>query len=215
MIYLVHAANTLYLLSYLVRDILWLRVLTVVAGSMLLPFYYFQPTPLWAAIAWNLVFTAINVHQIRRLLLERRPVQLTEDEQQLYRLAFRSLTTREFVRLVRLGRWCEARPSECLVEQGQALDRLMVIHAGRAAVRVDGAQVATLETGRFVGEMSFLTGEPTSASVWSLEPLRYVTWPKSVLEPFLRSNPELRAALQMVIGTDLVAKLRARPLAAA
>ena len=36
---LIHVANVLFLLSYSVRDILWLRLLTVVAIISLLPYY--------------------------------------------------------------------------------------------------------------------------------------------------------------------------------
>ena len=42
---LINAANILYLLSYFVRDILKLRVLTVVAASCLIAYFYFQPEP--------------------------------------------------------------------------------------------------------------------------------------------------------------------------
>jgi hypothetical protein len=55
--YLVHFSNVLMLVSYSVRDILWLR---------------------WFAV-------------------ERRPVVLSDDEQRLYELGFRSLRPREFV----------------------------------------------------------------------------------------------------------------------
>ena len=81
--YFIHTANVLYLLSYLVRDILWLRVLTVVAGVVLMPYYLAQSPPLLAAVAWNVLFTGINAVQIARLLYERRPVVLTEDQAHL------------------------------------------------------------------------------------------------------------------------------------
>src|SRR6516164_5723253 len=77
------SANLLYLASYSVRDILWLRILTIVAGVLLIPYYYLQSKPLWIAISWNLVFVGINLFWVARLLLERRSVQLTEDEQRL------------------------------------------------------------------------------------------------------------------------------------
>jgi hypothetical protein len=57
---LFHLANALYLLAYLVRDILWLRLVTVLAGTALLTTFLLQPSPPWAAIAWNLVFLIIN-----------------------------------------------------------------------------------------------------------------------------------------------------------
>ena len=46
-------ANLLYLASYSVRDILWLRILTIAAAVLLIPYYYLQSQPLWIAISWN------------------------------------------------------------------------------------------------------------------------------------------------------------------
>jgi hypothetical protein len=40
-----------------------------------------------------------------------------------------------------------------------------------------------------------------------VEPTRFVSWPTGELERFLGKHPELRAALQLVIGKDLAAKL--------
>jgi hypothetical protein len=74
---LIHAANALYLLAFMVRDILWLRILTVVAAGCLIPYYYFRPEPLMTPIYWNLVFTALNIYWVCRLLLERLPVKLS------------------------------------------------------------------------------------------------------------------------------------------
>ena len=48
--FMIHIANGLYMLSYLMRDVLWLRILTVLAASCLLPYLYFSPDPLFAAI---------------------------------------------------------------------------------------------------------------------------------------------------------------------
>jgi hypothetical protein len=94
MVVLIHIANVLYVISYLVKETLWLRLLTVVAGSVLIAYYALLPVPLWAAIGWNVVFLAINLRQIQVLLLERRPVRLSPDELRLYQLAFSSLTQR-------------------------------------------------------------------------------------------------------------------------
>ena len=208
MAYLLHAANVLYLLSYLVKDILWLRLLTVVAGLLLMTWALLQPQPLWASLAWNSLFLAINVVQSWRLVLERRPVHLSERETLLYRLAFRALTPREFVKLLALGRWEEAKPETRIVERARALDRLLVIASGRTAVHL-GERVVELGEGRFVGEMSFITGEAPTADVVAVEAVRYVSWPKNELNAFLAQHPALRAAWQAVLGADLVSKLRA------
>jgi CRP-like cAMP-binding protein len=209
MAYFIHAANILYLFSYLVRDILWLRVLTVVAGLTLMPYFLLQSPPLLAPVAWNVLFTGINAFQIARLLYERRPVVLTEDQARLYQLAFRALTDREFLRIARIGAWKKSDVAEQLVEQGSQLEELSCVLAGKLAVKVDGKVVARLEPGRFVGEMSYLTGARTTASVEAIEPTTCLCWTKASLTRLLDADPSLRAAVQLVIGRDLVTKLRA------
>ena len=50
-----------------------------------------------------------------------------------------------------------------------------------------------------------------SAAIDVVEPSRYVSWPRQQLEKFLSDNPDVRSALQLLIGKDLAAKLaRAR-----
>lgn len=205
---LLHVANVLYLLSYLVKDILWLRLLTVVAGILLMTWAFLQPTPLWSSIAWNALFLVINVYQSFLLILERRPVKLSEREMRLYQLVFRTLTPREFVKLLALGRWQDAAAEARLVQRGQSLDRLLVLASGRAAVRL-GERSVELQEGRFIGEMSFITGDAPAADVFAVNDVKYVSWPKAELTRFLAEHPPLRAAWQAVLGADLVSKLKA------
>jgi hypothetical protein len=207
MVVLIHVANVLYVVSYLVKDILWLRLLTVVAGSVLLAYYALLPVPLWAAIGWNVIFLVINLRQIQVLLLERRPVRLTPDELRLHQLAFRSLKQREFAKLLRIAQWENVGADQRFVSKGQPLDRIMVITDGRACVVIPGATGVELRPGCFVGEMSYLTGQTPNADVVATEPTRLVTWPQSELKTFLSGDAELRAIVQMAIGEDLVAKL--------
>ncbi len=206
--YLLHMANVLYLFSYLLRDILWLRSLTVVAIFLLITHFYRQDPTNYAPMVWNVVFASINLFRIKSLLLERRPIKLAEDEQHLYQMLFRSITPREFSKLLKIGTWKEAAANERIVEQGESLEELVVIYSGRAQVDVDGKKVATLADGSLVGEIAFLTGDAPSASVEAVEPVRYISWPVEGLKTFLKDNPDLRAAWQMVIGTDLALKLR-------
>ena len=206
--YLVHTANILYFFSFSVRDILWLRCLTVLACSSLIPFYYLQPKPLMVPILWNFAFIGLNVVQIGILIYERRPIRFTDDENRLFQMVFLILTPVEFLKLLKIARWMEARPSEELARKGEILDSVMVIFSGRVSVRVDGRFVAELTNGQFIGEMSFLTGESASATVIAMEPTRYVAWSKEALKLFLERNPDLFPPLQTVIGGDLVKKLK-------
>ena len=97
--YLVHFSNILLLVSYSVRNILWLRWFAVAAALTNMPYFLYQPSILWPPILWAGVFTAINLYQIWRIYLERRPVALSLDERTLYDMGFHALTLRDFVAL--------------------------------------------------------------------------------------------------------------------
>ncbi len=206
---LIHAANVLYLFAFMVRDILWLRILTVVAASFLIPYFYFQPVPLITAIYWNLAFTALNLFWIVRLFLERRPVKLSAEEQRLCELVFRTMTPREMIKILKLASWQSAVAGECFVKRGKLLDRLIVIYSGKACVEVDGKNVTELQPGQFIGSISYITEETAPANIVSLEPTRYVSWPKSKLQDFMKKNPDLHTALKTTLAIDLTRWLQA------
>ena len=207
--YLINSANVLYLASYTVRDILWLRILTVVAASILISYFYLLPQPLITAIYWNLLFTALNIYWIIRLIIERRPVHLTGNDLRLYRLVFRCLTPREMLQLLKLGRWEKAVPPECFISQGDELERLMVICVGKARVVKDGKTVEELGPGQFIGGIPFISESTAPANVIAVEETHYMSWPKATLKEFLKDKAELQGALHLTLGFDLVQRLEA------
>jgi hypothetical protein len=202
-----HLANVLYVVSYLVTDIMWLRALAVLGGLSSLTWTLTTPTPSLTFIGWTLVYNTINMVQIGRLWHERRPLRLSAEEQALYAAAFRTLTPREFQRLMTAGTWQDAPAKEILIEEGARPGRMLVLASGRAVVKAHGRVVALLQPGQFAGEMSFLTGAATTAAVEVVEPVRFVSWATADLERFLAKHPPLRGALQIVLGRDLAAKL--------
>jgi hypothetical protein len=206
---LVHAANVLYLVAFMVRDILWFRILAVVAAVCLISYLYSRPDPLMASVYWNLLFTAVNVYWIGRLLLERRPLALSAAEQRLCELVFRTMTPREMTTLLKLATWESAKAGECFVQRDKPLNRLMVIYSGRACADVDGRTVAELQPGHFIGSISYVTEETAPANVVAIEPTRYVSWPKSKLKDFMRKNPDLHSALRSTLAVDLTRWLHA------
>jgi CRP-like cAMP-binding protein len=206
---LIHVANVLYLFAFMVRDILWLRMLTVVAAICLIPYYYFQPESMMIPIYWNLVFMVLNIYWICRLLLERLPVKLSADEQRLCELVFRTMSPREMIKLLKLATWENAEAGECFVERDRPLDRLMVIYSGKACAEVGGRKVTELNPGQFIGSIDYVTQETASANVVAIEPTRYVSWPKSKLKDFMNRNPDLHLALKSTLAIDLTRWLQA------
>jgi Popeye protein conserved region len=205
--YLVHFSNILMLASYSVRDILWLRWFAVAAALTNIPYFLLQGTVLWPPILWALVFTAINLYQIARLYLERRPVVLSPDEQKLYDLGFRALRPREFVSLSLVGEWKTAEAGEKVITEGEPVSSLCIPITGSADVRRRGEPIGAVRPGNIVGTALALTGEPSPVEVTFTEPARYMRWSLPSLRRFMDKRPDLRVTLQGLVNRDLAGKL--------
>ena len=205
--YLVHFSNVLMLAAYSVRDILWLRWFAVAAAVSAIPYYLLQANVLWPPVMWALVFTALNLYQIARIYLERRPVTLSPDEQALYDMAFTCIRPREFVSLALLGEWKTAAPGDRVLSEGETVARLCIAISGTVRVRGAGRELGTIEPGRLIGTALALTGDPSPIEGTFTRPARYMAWPLEALRRFLDRRPELRVTLQGLVSRDLASKV--------
>ena len=96
----IHVANVLYLVSFLGRDMLWLRILT--CGGLLLGIVFFscQAAPMYGPTAWHVLFLGINLFQIRQLVLERRRLMLSRKQERIAEAAFHDLSRDELLNLL-------------------------------------------------------------------------------------------------------------------
>ena len=78
-----------------------------------------------------------------------------------------------------------------VLRQGLTGSSFFVILDGEAAVVVDGQERATLGKGDFCGEVSILLGEPPTADVVALRPLRCIALPGAGIEGFLVEHPKV------------------------
>src|ERR1700746_1701036 len=162
--YFIHAANILLLAASSVRDILWLRLFAVASSLAAIPYFVFQPTPLWAPISWSAVFAAINLFQSWRLFVERRPVKLTPEEEAVRRLAFRDLPPRKVLQVLSIGSWTSADTGERLIEHGKCADAISLIIRGKVQVARDGCILGELVAGNLVGSALLLRVVPADVA---------------------------------------------------
>lgn len=194
--------------SYLVTNMLWLRVLAIVglvAESVY--FYVAGSGSLWVAIGWSVVFLAINTVQLLRLVRERRAAQLHADERLLKDGVFAPLSLQTFRRLMQAGQWHSRAVGTVLTVQHASVAQLFVLAQGSASVVVDGKAVASIHPGGIVGEMSFLTGATASATVTVSQEARIFEVDTAALRSLLASHEELRAQFHQALGADLAGKV--------
>ena len=203
-----HISFFLTAVSFYVRDIFFLRVVAIISRMVGVIYNYFIPeSPLWLVIYWLIVFVVLNVVRIANLLLERRSVNLSDRDRELYDTNFRNFTPVEFMKLMRLTDWHSAEAGDRLAVQGEKLTDLKLVYNGEVEIVRDGARIAVARDGTLVGEMSFIQGGPATATVSVSRPTRYLSWERKALRNMLLRNPTIDMAMRTVFSADLARKL--------
>ena len=206
--YFLHAANILLLVAYSVRDILWLRLFAVAASLIALPYFILQPEPLWEPIIWSSVFAAINSFQSWRVFVERRPVKLTPEEEEIRRLAFPDLPSRKVLEILSIGAWTTVEIGQRMLERGKRVEAISIIVRGKVRVTRDDDEVlGEFVAGHIVGSALLLSGVPAEVDAVVVEPVRCMRWEVEPLDRYLAANPETRIALQKCLVRDLAGKV--------
>ena len=95
-----HLAFGLIAFSFLVKDIFWLRILSIAASLFSVFYNYVIPAePMWLAINWNFVFIAVNIYHIGVILYEKREVKMDDKNQELYDTLFKEMTPVEYLKI--------------------------------------------------------------------------------------------------------------------
>jgi len=207
--YFLQAANILLLVAYSVRDILWLRLFSVAASLIALPYFILQPEPLWEPIIWSSVFAAINSFQSWLLFVERRPVKLTPEEQEIRQLAFPDLPTRKVLQILSIGAWTTVEIGQRMLERGKSVEAISIIVRGKVRVTRDDGVFGELVAGNIVGSALLLSGVPADVDAVVVEPVRCMRWEVELLDRYLAANPETRIVLQKYLARDLAGKVLA------
>ena len=163
---LLNCAYIIWLAAFVAKKIVWLRLLTITGNFLVIPYYiYYLETPLWNTIVWISIYTVINLVMLFIIYLESRPISLSDLEQKIYDMTFKSLEPREFKKLIDHGSLEELQPEVVLVTRDSELDSLMYVVEGEAEVVLKHGEHLIIPTGGFIGEQSYITGEKTSADV--------------------------------------------------
>jgi Cyclic nucleotide-binding domain len=205
--YCIHAANILLIAAYSVRDILWLRVLAVASSLAAMPYFLLQPTPLWPAFGWSVLFTGINIYQTWCLIVERRPVKLSAEEEEVRTLVFRDLPPKKVLQVIGLGEWASGSPGEQLIERGKPLESIALIVRGKVQATEKGRLLGELGPGEIVGSALLLSGAPAEIDAVTTEATRTLRWNAATLEKYLDANPEARNLFQRHLARDLAGKV--------
>ena len=199
-----HLAFGLIAFSFLVKDIMYLRVLSILA-SLFSVFYNFAipDTPMWLAINWNLVFVTVNVYHIAVLIYEKRPVKMKPKDRELYETLFKDLSPVEYLKISKAAKWKKFKSGQKVIVESKPVKDLILIYNGTVDVVVDKKKVADLKDGQFVGEMSFLTGKDATATCIVKHDTECLVWKQPEFKSLLQRNPSLYYTIQSLLSSQI------------
>ncbi len=207
---LLNCGYTIYLAAFLAKKIVWLRLLTITGNFLVVPYFlYFRETPLWNSIFWISIYTIINLVMLFIIYIESRDVKLSDLEQKIYDLTFKSLERRVFKKLIDHGSLEELQPEVDFITRDTELESLMYVVEGEVEVVLKHGEQIIIPTGGFIGEQSYITGERTSADVKTgKEAAKIIRWNSQALRKYLAGKEVLKDNLDLIFTADLIHKLR-------
>ena len=199
-----HLAFGLIAFSFLVKDILYLRVLSILASLFSVLYNFYIPVePMWLAINWNIIFVLVNIYHIAVIIYEKRPVKMSTKEKELHETMFRGLTPVEFLKITKIAKWKKYKTPLPIITQGKPVNDLILIYNGTVDVLVNDNKVAELKDGQFVGEMSFLTEKPATATCKVEHNAECLVWPQKDFKDLLKRNPSLYFTIQSLLSEQV------------
>ncbi len=202
---LYNLAAGLGFVAYLMTNVLWLRIILIIGAGVYI--YTGFILNIDSMIGWHIAYGLINIIQVILILLLRSNTVLPDPIRGIYTDQFHSLRPKEFKRLIQINS-AGKRASGIFLNDGEQNNKIYLITDGEVIIEKDGVQVATCGPGDFVGEMSVLTGHPVSTDVIIKESVKYVWWDLEDLEKIEKQNLSLYNRFMMVVGRNLVKKLR-------
>ena len=109
--------------------------------------------------------------------------------------------------LLDTGLWMTAKPGTVLTRQGHPVDDLCYLASGKAEVIVDGSMIATTTTGAVIGEVTYRTGGPATATVRVTEPMHLLRFNTNKLRAFVAKNEDVGSILEQNLANHLRSKL--------
>ncbi|MDW6024720.1 cyclic nucleotide-binding domain-containing protein [Mesorhizobium sp. BAC0120] len=201
-----HLNYILVILSVSMSSMRWLRIFAMASGIVGV-FYYGYLVSDGISAMWEFIFASVNAVQLAIMAVAGRRKSMNEDEALFIETVMPTLEGNLRARMLKMARWQTCEPGHVLMEEGQLAPQLVFIARGAASVEKGGKIVGVCGPGDFLGEMSFLTGRPASATVRVANEVRCCVYDPAPLKALTQKNPGIRQALEFSFNRNLVGKL--------
>ncbi len=195
-----------YVLGFLFKSQITLRLLVLAASLFYIAYYYYHPSePLWGAIWGSVLIIVANLIGLGRLMYSRLPIGIPADQWPIFK-ALEGLEPGEFRQLMGLGGMKFAESKVQLTEENTEVECLYFAISGDVTGDKGGHRFK-MYAGEFIGEVSFMLGGMATATVSIEKGGVYYEWRKDKLRKVLQNQPRLAQAFEALIGRDMAKKV--------
>lgn len=203
---LVHLATLGYVLGFILKSQIGLRLLVLGATFAYIGYYYFHPAePLWGAIYGSLLILGANLIGLARILYGRLKFTMPAEQLVIYN-AMAGLQPGEFRKLMSLGQVMKADSETRLTNEGEHPSHLYFVLDGDPSATKGGRNFG-IPVRHFIGEISFILGTPATACVTLPSGGTYVQWDKGPLRRALAQNEDFGKAFEALLSRDMASKV--------
>ena len=202
---LINLGYGIVFLALAIKEVLWLRITLSIAQSIIL-YNNLYIAESYITAGWNSVFVLVNIVQVIIIYNDRKPRYIPDEYFDLYNGVFKTFSSKEFLYLLNMGNVIEIQ-NEHLITSGNKQDDLLLMLEGNCLIKRDGKNIANLNRGQFVGELSFITSQPASADAYAEGKIKYLAWNQSQLKTIKNTNPAFYAKFHHALTEDIANKM--------
>lgn len=200
-----HFTYFLLILSMLMRRMVWLRVLAVASGvTKIIYRAFFLVDPV--SVFWETIFVLVNIGQLLVIWYYEKHHRFGEEERHFVENV-PGVERSSIKRLLELAELERFPAGAALTEEGRPVEKLLYLADGVVQIERDGQIVAVCGPGDYIGELSFLSGNPATATSTVVKPARMLVFDQKRLSDSVERDAQLRRTLEAALNKNLAGKL--------
>jgi len=201
-----HFTYFLLIVSSLMRRMVWLRSLAVASGLAKI-FYRAVLVVDPVSVLWETVFVVVNLVQLALIWYYEYHHRFTDEANHFASSMPPGVERSAIKRLLEHAELLRFDAGEVLTRHGEPVAQLMYLADGVVKIESGDRIVAVLGPGDYLGELSFLSGNPATATATVVKPVRVLAFNQAKLREAIVADPQLKRTLDSALNRNLAGKL--------
>ncbi|WP_299373503.1 cyclic nucleotide-binding domain-containing protein [uncultured Tateyamaria sp.] len=199
-------AGIAFTLAYLIINQVVLRLIILVGTALYIWYYWVvADAPLWTAIYTSVAMGTANLIGLGSLFWRQSKLAVPHQHRDIY-TQFSSLPPGDFRDLVTCARRYTLADDADITTEGAPVENLFYVISGQIKIEKRG-ETFPMPAGVFVGEVAYLSRQPSAASTRLSAGAEVLEWNVAALRRQAARKSRFKLALEAMISRDLAVKV--------